>query len=80
MGFSLKSPEKLKNRMSVGNIHNNCVNVKGFVSELEPILSDLSSTNSEVLICGDYNINLNTNPEDKFWAAFQLLFRYNADS
>ena len=48
----------------VGNIYkppkdnNNSVNVKGFVSQLEPISSYLSNTNSEVLICGDYNINL----------------------
>ena len=50
--------------INVGNIYrppkdnNNCDNINGFVRELEPILSDLSNTNSEVLICGDYNINL----------------------
>ena len=38
--------------------NNNSANVKGFVSQLEPISSYLSNTNSEVLICGDYNINL----------------------
>ena len=54
----------MKNSIIVGNIYkppndnNNCDNVKGFVSELELILSDLNNTNSEVLICGDYNINL----------------------
>ena len=43
----------------VGRGYNNkCDNINGFVSELEPILSDLSNTNSEVLICGDYNVNL----------------------
>ena len=51
--------ENMKNSIIVGNIYklpkdkNNCDNVKGFVSELEPILSDLINTNSEVLICGD---------------------------
>ena len=56
--------ENTKNSILVGNIYeppkdnNNCSNVRGFVSELEPILSDLIYTNSEVLICGDYNINL----------------------
>ena len=56
--------ENLKNKIIVGNIYkppkdnNNCGNINGFISELEPILSDLSNTNSEVLICGDYNINL----------------------
>ena len=56
--------ENMKNKIIVGNIYkppkdnNNCGNVNGFVSELEPILNDLSNTNSEVLICGDYNINL----------------------
>ena len=28
------------------------------MTELEPIMQELSSSNREVLICGDYNINL----------------------
>ena len=32
--------------------------VTTFKEELEPILQELSATNNEVLICGDYNINL----------------------
>ena len=56
--------ENIKNKIIVGNIYkppkdnNNSGNVNGIINELEPILSDLSNTNSEVLICGDYNINL----------------------
>ena len=68
----------MKNSIIVGNIYkppkanNNCANVKDFVSELEPISSDLNNTNSEVLICRDYNINLlriNSEPH------FQLFLR-----
>ena len=64
MNFLEISHENLKNKIIVGNIykppeHNNSsVNVKGFVSQLELLLRDLSNANSEVLICGDYNINL----------------------
>ena len=45
------SHENLKNEIIVGNTYkppidnNNSVNVKGFVSQLEPILSDLGNTN-----------------------------------
>ena len=44
--------ENMKSSIIVGNIYkppkdtNNCDNVKGFVSELEPILSELINTNS----------------------------------
>ena len=56
--------EKLKNKIIIGNIYkppkdnNNFGNVNGSIDELEPILRDLGNTNSEVLICGEYNINL----------------------
>ena len=72
--------ENMKNSIIVGNIYkppkdnNNCDIVKGFVSELEPILSDLINTNSEVLICGDYNINLlKINSESHFSYFFDTM-------
>ena len=72
--------ENMKNKIIVGNIYkppkdnNNCGNVNGFISELEPILHDLSNTNSEVLICGDYNINLlKINSEQHFSYFFDTM-------
>ena len=38
--------------------NNNANNIDAFTREIEPILQELSSSNTEVLICGDYNINL----------------------
>ena len=38
--------------------NNNAANRNAFTMEPERILQELSSTNAEVLICGDYNINL----------------------
>ena len=76
--------ENLKNKIIVGNIYkppkdnNNCDNINGFVSELEPILSELSNTNSEVLICGDYNINLlKTNSEQHFSYFFDTMLSHS---
>ena len=72
--------DKLKNKIIIGNIYkppkdnNNCGNVNGFINELEPILSDLGNTNSEVLICGDYSINLlKTNSEQHFSYFFDTM-------
>ena len=54
----------LKNKITIGNIYkpprdnNNVRNVNTFRDELEPILQELSASNNEVLLCGDYNINL----------------------
>ena len=76
--------ENMKNKIIVGNIYkppkdnNNCGNVNGFVSELEPILHDLSNTNSEVLICGDYNINLlKINSEQHFSYFFDTMLSHS---
>ena len=76
--------ENMKNKIIVGNIYkppkdnNNCGNVNGFISELEPILHDLSNTNSEVLICGDYNINLlKINSEQHFSYFFDTMLSYS---
>ena len=38
--------------------NNNANNIYTFTTEIEPILQELSTANTEVLICGDYNINL----------------------
>ena len=64
-GLSLElNHESIKNKIIVGNLYkpprdnNNAANINAFIMELEPILQELSSTNAEVLICGDYNINL----------------------
>ena len=54
----------LNNKIIVGNIYkppkdnNNPNNINVFMTELEPIIQELSSSNTEVLICGDYDINL----------------------
>ena len=54
----------LNNKIIVGNIYkpsrdnNNPTNINVFMTELKPIIQELSSSNTEVLICGDYNINL----------------------
>ena len=76
--------ENMKNKIIVGNIYkppkdnNNCGNVNGFVSELEPILNDLSNINSEVLICGDYNINLlKINSEQYFSYFFDTMLSHS---
>ena len=78
------SHENLKNKIIIGNVYkppkdnNNSVNVKGFVSQLEPILSDLGNTNSEVLICGDYNINLlKVNSEPHFSYFFDTMLTHS---
>ena len=56
----------------------NCGNVNGFESELEPILNDLSNTNSEVLICGDYNVNLlKINSEQHFSNFFDNMLSHS---
>ena len=50
--------------MIVGNVYkppkdNNSIdNIQTFTSELEAVLFSLKNTNSEVVLCGDYNINL----------------------
>ena len=68
----------------IGNIYkppkanNNSGNIKGFVTELEPILNDLGNTNSEVLICGDYNINLlKMNSEQHFSYFFDTMLAHS---
>ena len=54
----------INNKIIIGNIYkpprdnNNPANIKAFITELEPIIQELSSSNTEVLVCGDYNINL----------------------
>ena len=56
--------EAFQNKIVIGNVYkpprdnNNADNLNAFKAELEPILQELNSTNNEVLICGDYNINL----------------------
>ena len=48
----------------MGNIYKpprdniNPTNINVFMTELEPIIQELSSSNTEVLVCCDYNINL----------------------
>ena len=73
-----------KNKIIIWNIYippkdnNNSGNTKGFVSELEPILNDLPNTNSEVLICGDYNINLlKVNSEQHFSYFFDTMLAHS---
>ena len=56
--------EAFQNKIIIGNVYkpprdnNNAGNLNAFKAELDPILQELSFTNNEVLICGDYNINL----------------------
>ena len=76
--------EKLKNKTIIGNTYKppkdnyNCGNVNGFINELEPILCDLGNTNFEVLICGDYNINLlKINSEQHFSYFFDTMLTHS---
>ena len=53
----------LLKQYAIGNIYkpakdNNANNINTFTMEIEPVLQELSSSSAEVLICGDYNINL----------------------
>ena len=64
-GFFLElKHSSLKNKFVIGSIYkpprnnNNANNIYTFTTEIEPILQELSTANTEVLICGDYNINL----------------------
>ena len=56
--------DSLKNKFIIGNIYkppkdnNNANNINAFTMEIEPVVQERSSTNAEVFICGDYNINL----------------------
>ena len=57
---------------------NNCGNVNVLVSEWEPILNDLSNTNSQVLICGEYNMNtLKINSAQQFSYFFDTMLSHN---
>ena len=65
--------EKMQNAIIIGNLYkpprnnNNIANISAFKEELEPILQELDITNSEVVICGDFNINiLKVNEESHF--------------
>ena len=54
----------LQNKIIIGNVYkppsdnNSARNINAFKSEIEPILQEISISNSEALICGDYNIYL----------------------
>ena len=54
----------LQNKIIIGNVYkpprdnNSAHNINAFKSEIEPIRQEISISNSEALICGDYNINL----------------------
>ena len=56
--------ESVQNKITIGSLYeptrdNNITrNINAFRKELEPIIQELSATNNDVLICGDYNINL----------------------
>ena len=56
--------EAFQSKIVIGNVYtppmdnNNVGNLNAFKAEIDPILQELSSTNNEVLIFGDYNINL----------------------
>ena len=70
----------------VGNIYrppydnNNEQNVTTFVTELEPIIATLNDNNQELLIAGDFNINLlhiNTCNKEHFGQFLDMLLRYS---
>lgn len=60
----IKLKDKKKSRYIIGNIYkpprnnNNNENIQTFISEIEPVLNYLNDTKAEVLIGGDWNINL----------------------
>ena len=58
--FTLKANRK---KIIFGNIYKKCSNYNvsemcTLIAEFEPILHDLSKDNAEVIICGDFNMNL----------------------
>ena len=68
--------EEMQNEVIIGNLYkpprnnNNVANIRAFIEEIEPILQDLSMHNSEVFICGDFNINILKLNDEKHFAEF----------
>ena len=76
--------EKMQNAIIIGNLYkpprnnNNIANISAFKEELEPILQELDITNSEVVICGDFNINiLKVNEESHFSEFLDTMLGYS---
>ena len=42
--------------------------------EIEPVLQEISSTSADVLICGDYNINLQKLTEESHLADYSKIY------
>ena len=68
--------EHLNEDIIIGNIYrpphdnNNKDNINAFIQELDPVLNQLNNTNSEVLLAGDYNINLLQIKQKEHYAEF----------
>ena len=55
---SLKNNFLIENMYKPPTDNDNANDMNAFTIEIEPVLQERSSTYAEVLICGDYNINL----------------------
>ena len=68
--------EEMQNEVIIGNLYkpprnnNNIAKISAFIQEIEPILQDLNSQNSEVFIFGDFNINILKINDEKHFADF----------
>ena len=84
-GLFVKITDKLsKKELFVGNIYkpprnnNNNENIDAFINEIDPILSEISKTNCEAYIVGDYNINLlEMNEREAFSNFFDKMTGYS---
>ena len=60
----IKTKDRYKTKFIIGNIYkpprdnNSIENIETFISEFEPVLNHLNKTKAEVMIGGDWNINL----------------------
>ena len=68
--------EEMQNEVIIGNLYkpprnnNDIANISAFIEEIEPILQDINSQNSEVFICGDFNTNILKINDEKYFADF----------
>ena len=68
--------EEMQNEVIIGNLYkpprnsNNIANIRAIIEEIEPILQDLNSHDSEVFICGDFNTNILKMNDEKHFADF----------
>ena len=74
--FKEVSGNTLESNIIIGNIYkppknnNNNDNIQQFMNELDPVLTKLDSDNKDILLAGDFNINLLKINERELFADF----------